>query len=91
MCDKRFIWNLSNCECECYKLCDIGEYLDYKNCKCRKKLVDNLVEECRENINGNKMLYNETWNVTSLNEYKKVCNSCTLCIVLFAVFFIASI
>ena len=91
MCDKRFIWNLSNCECECYKLCDVGEYLYYKNCKCRKKLVDNLVEECRENINGNKMLYNETWNVTSLNEYKKVCNSCTLCIVLFAVFFITSI
>ena len=27
-----------------------GEYLDYKNCKCRKKLVDKLVEECSENI-----------------------------------------
>ena len=25
------------------KLCDVGEYLDYKNCKCRKKLVDKLV------------------------------------------------
>ena len=32
MCDKGFIWNLSNCECECDKSCDIGEYLDYKNC-----------------------------------------------------------
>ena len=27
-----------NCECECDKLCDIGEYLDYENCKCRKKI-----------------------------------------------------
>ena len=30
--------------------CDFGEYLDYENCKCRKKLVDNLVEECTENV-----------------------------------------
>ena len=36
-CDKRFIWNPSSCNCECDKSCDIGEYLDYKTCKCRKK------------------------------------------------------
>ena len=35
--DKGFIWNPSNCQCECDKSCDIGEYLDYKNCRCRKK------------------------------------------------------
>ena len=28
------------------KRCDVGEYLDYENCKCRKKLVDKLVDEC---------------------------------------------
>ena len=38
MCDKGFIWNPRNCDCECDKSCDIGEYLDYKNCKCRKKI-----------------------------------------------------
>ena len=27
------------------KLCDVGEYLDYRNCKCRNKLVNKLVEE----------------------------------------------
>ena len=27
-CDKVFIWNPSNCECECYKSCDVGEYFD---------------------------------------------------------------
>ena len=50
VCDKGFIWNPINCECECDKSCDVGEYLDYENCKCRKKLVDKLVEECFENV-----------------------------------------
>ena len=38
VCDKGFIFNPSNCECECDKSCGIGEYLNYSNCKCRKKL-----------------------------------------------------
>ena len=50
ICDKGFIWNPSNCECECDKACDVGEYLDYENCKCRKKLVDKLIDECTETI-----------------------------------------
>ena len=50
ICDKGFIWNCSNCECKCDKSCNVGEYLDYENCKCRTKLVDKLVEECTENI-----------------------------------------
>ena len=49
MIDKWFIWNTSNYEWECDKSCDNGEYLDYENCKCRKKLLDKLVEECPEN------------------------------------------
>ena len=28
ICDKGFIWNPSNCECECDKSCDVGEYLE---------------------------------------------------------------
>ena len=48
VCNKGFIWNPSNCECECDKVCDVGEYLDYENCKYRKKLVDQLVDECTE-------------------------------------------
>ena len=89
VCDKGFIWNPSNCECECDK-CDIGEYLDYKNCKCRKR-IDKLVEECSENIDGNEMLYNEILNAIPLNVYKKVCNSCTVYIVLFVIFLITNI
>ena len=76
------IWNPSNCDCDCDKLCDIGQYLDYKNCKCRKKKVDKLVEECRENIDENEMIY---------NDYRNVCNSCTIYIVLFAILLIISI
>ena len=55
-CDKGFILNPSNCECECDKSCNIGEYLNYLNSKCRKKLVDPLVEECTENINETKLV-----------------------------------
>ena len=93
---KDLFWNPSNCECECDKTYDIREYLDYKNCKCRNKLVDKLVEECSENVDENEMLYNETLdaillNTIPLNDYKKVCGSCTIYIVLFALFFIASI
>ena len=36
VCDKGSIWNPSKCECKCSKSCDVGEYLDYENCECRK-------------------------------------------------------
>ena len=36
--------------------CDIGEYLDYENCKCRNKLVDKLVEECTEDIEETRLV-----------------------------------
>ena len=47
-----------------------------KNCKCKKKLVDKLVEECNANIDQkelhpNKMIYNST-----LNESEILCSSC---------------
>ena len=81
--DEEFIWNPSNCECECDKLCEIGKYLSYKNCKCRKELISKLAEECSENINENKMIYNET-----LNDYGNVCNSGKIYIVLFFISFL---
>ena len=37
ICDKGFIWNPSYCQYQCDKNCDFGEYLDYENCKCRKR------------------------------------------------------
>ena len=32
-CDKRFIWNPSDCNYECDRSCDVGQYLYFKNCK----------------------------------------------------------
>ena len=46
VCDRGFVWNPINSECEGHKLCDNGGYLDYGNWKCRKTLA----EECTENV-----------------------------------------
>ena len=81
------IWNSSNCECECDKLCGIGEYLDYKICKCRKKIIDKLVEECSINTDGNEMLYNEILDIVSSSD-NKTSDSCVVYIILFPVFLI---
>ena len=81
--DKGSIWNPSICECECDKSCDVGEYLDYKHCKCRKKIVAKLVEECTETVEEVKLA-----NITSVeNENKHKCSSCRLLIVLFSILF----
>ena len=68
-CDKRFIWNPSYCSCECDKSCVIGEYLDYKNRKCRQRIAGSLVVKCSKIINENEMIYNEILNAIPLNVY----------------------
>ena len=83
ICDTGFIWNPSNCECEYDKSCDVGEYLDYENCKCRKEIVVKLVEECSEEIDGNELTYNAT-----LNDYENGCDFCAIYIVLFVIAFL---
>ena len=79
--DKGYIWNPSNCACEFDKSCGIGQYLDYKKCVCRNSLVDKLLEECTNVIDGD-TIYIKTLTVTSSND----CASCTPYIILFAVF-----
>ena len=81
--DKGYAWNPSNCECECDKSCDFGEYVDYENCKCRKRLIDKLVEECGENVDQSKLT--KIGIAENENSYK--CSSCIVYIVLFAIFF----
>ena len=76
ICDEEFIWNPGNCECECDQSCDVREYLDDKNCKCRKSLLDKLAEECNENIDEKKLYptelhSNKTIYNSALNDYKK--------------------
>ena len=60
ICDEGVIWNPSNCEWKCDKSCDVWEYLDYANCKFRKRLTDKLVEECSENIKWEDITFK--WN-----------------------------
>ena len=45
VCDKGYMWNPSKCACECDKYCEVGQYLDYNKCVCRKKLIDDLIEQ----------------------------------------------
>ena len=85
-CDKGFIWNPSNCECECDKNCDIGEYLDCENCKCRKELADKLIDECAETIDETKLV-----NITfTEDENNYECSSCIVYIVLMIVVIVIS-
>ena len=87
MCNRRFIRNPSNCECECDKSCDVGEYLDFENCKCRKKLVDKLVEECTENVKEVKLA--KITSAEDESKYKR--SSCTLYVVLFSIVFTTNV
>ena len=37
ICNKGYAWNPSNyCECKCVKSCNVGEYLNYSDCNCKK-------------------------------------------------------
>ena len=74
VCDKGFIWNPINCECECDKACVIREYLNYENCKCRKKLVDKLVDECTKTVEEVKLAKITLAENESENKY----SSCTV-------------
>ena len=83
VCDKGFIWNPGYCECECDKACDVDEYLDYENCKCRKKLVHKLVDECTETVEEVKLAKITFAENESANKY----SLCTVYIVLMIVVF----
>ena len=85
VCDEGFIWNLNNCECECDKACNFGEYLDYEDCKCRKKLVAPLIDECTETVEEVKLDNIVFAEKVNKNSYK--CISCTVYIVLLLIFF----
>ena len=74
------MWNPSSCASECDKLCDVGQYLDYKNCVYRKSLIDKIVEQC-VNIVDEDIMHNKTLTITS-SDY----SSNATYIVLFLVF-----
>ena len=77
ICEKRFTWNPSKCECEWNKSHDVGEYLNYENWRWKKKLVDKLVKECSEN----------TDEIEIYDGYENVCSSSTIYIAFCHCFF----
>ena len=56
------MWNLSTCHCKGNNACKIDEYLDIKNCSCKKCAIGKLVSA----------YIDETLNITetSLNDEK---------------------
>ena len=45
------MWNPSTCACECDIWCKPGQYLDYKKCVGKNKLIGRVIEECSGIIN----------------------------------------
>ena len=91
-CNKGYIFDPSHCKCECDKWCNTSQYLDYLDCKCKKKIIDLIVEKCIEYDNITKKVNktdnkadNKTDNKTD-NKIKivrkTVKNSCRLYIIL---------
>ena len=72
LCDKGYISNPSNCKCECDKSRNTSQYLDHLDCKCKKEIVDLIVEQGIEYDDNNKTkIVNKT-----------VKNSCNVYIIL---------
>ena len=54
-CSKGYMWNPSTCACECDMWCKPGQYLDYKKCVCKNKLIGRIIAECTSVINKTMM------------------------------------
>ena len=74
ICDKGYMWNPSTCTCECDQYCGTGQYLDYDNCVCRKKLIDYLIEQCT--------------SIANIDSYKKESSKTNAYFILFIIFLV---
>ena len=54
-CDKGYMWNPSTFACECDMWCKPGQYLDYKKCVCKNKLISKIISGCTSLINETMM------------------------------------
>ena len=88
-CDKGFIFNPSTFKCECDKSRNTSQYLDYLDCKCKKKIIDLIVEKYTEYDDDKTKLVNITDNKTKTVN-KTVENSCKVYIALTIVAIVVS-
>ena len=59
------MWNPSTCACKCDMWCKPVEYLDYKKCVCKNKLIGKVISECTSLIN--KTMINNKMSITNDN------------------------
>ena len=72
ICDKGYKWNPSTRTCECNKYYEVGQYVDYENCVCRKKLIDYLIEQCT--------------SIADIDSHKKESSKTNVSFILFIIF-----
>ena len=63
-CDKGYMWNPSTCECQCDMWCKPGQYLDYKKCVCKNKLIGKVISKCTSSLINENMMNNKK-NITN--------------------------
>ena len=61
-CDKGYTWNPSTCACDCDMWWKSGQYLDYKKCVCKNKLIGRVIAEC---TNINETMMNNKMSITN--------------------------
>ena len=66
VCEKGYMWNPSTCACECDMWCKPGQYLNYKNCVCKSKLIGKVNSVCTRFIDES--LVNVDDNIVSSDD-----------------------
>ena len=65
VCNSKQIWNSDTCSCDCNEdfagimTCNKGQYLDYKKCVCKNKLIGKVISKCTSFVNES-MMNNKT-------------------------------
>ena len=54
-CNKGYTWNPSTCACECDMSRKPAQYLDYKKCVFKNKLIGKIISECTSLVNETMM------------------------------------
>ena len=69
-CYKGYTWNPSTCLCEFEMWCKPGQYLEYKKCVCKNKLIGKVISECTGLIN--KTMMNNKTSITNDDTTKNI-------------------
>ena len=84
MCNKGYRWNPSTCSCECDRYCEAGQYLDYKSCVCRKRIISDLIEQCTSIID----METENGTIAATNSESSFNTTYTALFIIFFILFI---